>query len=310
MFYKEKEMEINRNNYETFFLLYLDRELNSADMQEVESFLGENADLQKEFALLQQAVFVPSELVFEQKESLYRREEKKRVIPFYWMRMAAAVALLIVGCWLIIARSTKLNELGNEQAQHVLPHQKLPLAEVKKEEMGNKETLQGSELNSKQPGKDAAHFQKNIFKNSGTGDVKVKSPLTEKNNQQQTPAITDVQNSSVSEEEVEPLLAVRKPATSELQSAENPGDIKTKQVAAVSGTEAAALVLASPKTADQIQYEGTVLKENEYPSDNAISVVSLNNNKGISGFFKKITKRNPADDNTRKLRVSVFQISY
>jgi hypothetical protein len=309
MFYKEKEMEINRNNYETFFLLYLDRELNSADMQEVESFLGENADLQKEFALLQQAVFVPSDLVFEQKKSLYRREEKKRLIPFYWMRMAAAVAVLIVGCWLIIARSTKSNELGNEQAQHVLPHQKLPLAEVKKEEMGNKETLQGSEINNNKSGK-GTRSQKNEIKNSGTGDVKVKSALTEKNNQQQTPTITDVQNSSISGEAVEPLLAVRKTATSELQSSEISQDKNPKQLAALSGTEATALVLASAKTTDQIEYEEAVLKENEYPSDNAISVVSLNNNKGISGFLKKITKRNPADEKTRKLRVSVFQISY
>jgi hypothetical protein len=49
-------------------------------------------------------------------------------------------------------------------------------------------------------------------------------------------------------------------------------------------------------------------------TDNAISVIALNDrNKGITGFFKKLSKRVPGDetaDNTKKLRVSVFQISY
>ena len=305
-------MEINRNNYETFFLLYLDRELNPADMQEVERFVGENADLQKEFALLQQVVFVPSELVFEQKESLYRREEKRKLVPFYWMRMAAAVAVLIAGCWVIIARSVKTNESGTEQAQQVLPLQKMPLAELKKVEKINQEPLSDPKINNIPSGVNDNTSQKNLFKSSGTGDLKVKSKsvINEKNNQRQASGKTDEQNSFVSVEAIELPLAVRKSATPELQSAENTGDINPKQVAAVSGTEATALVLASAKTTDQIKQEETVLRDNEYPSDNAISVVSLNNDKGISGFLKKITKRNPADEKTRKLRVSVFQISY
>ena len=51
MYFKDSAMDINRNNYETSFLLYLDRELNPAEMLEVEKFLSENADLQKEFEL-------------------------------------------------------------------------------------------------------------------------------------------------------------------------------------------------------------------------------------------------------------------
>ena len=86
MYFNEQVMEINRNNYETFFLLYLDRELNPAEKQEVENFLAENADLQKEFKQLQQTVLAPAEIVFEPKELLFRKEEKRRVIPFYRMQ--------------------------------------------------------------------------------------------------------------------------------------------------------------------------------------------------------------------------------
>jgi hypothetical protein len=54
-----------------------------------------------------------------------------------------------------------------------------------------------------------------------------------------------------------------------------------------------------------------VLRENEEQTDNAISVVALNDkNKGITRLFKKLTKRTPVDENARKVRVSVFQFSY
>ncbi len=54
--------------------------------------------------------------------------------------------------------------------------------------------------------------------------------------------------------------------------------------------------------------------EPDLQTDNAISVVALNDqNKAIAGFFKKLTKRAPTDEtanNSKKLRVSVFQFSY
>jgi hypothetical protein len=313
MYFKKQGMDINRNNYETFFLLYLDRELNPENREEVERFLAENADLQKEFAILQQTVFVPSEMLFSQKESLYRSDEKRRVVPFYWMRIAAAASVLIIGSWLLIAKSFKSNVGGDKQAQHTLPVQKMPLTQTRKEAKGNQEALSDPEINKQQPElvKNAAGSQIKSLKNFSTAGVQLKSKtvLSEKNNQQKKSVVPDEQNAGSYEILVEPL-AVRKSTTPELQSAENPGVSNPKQVAAMSGTDATALVLVTAKTTDQIEYEEAVLKENEYQSDNAISVVSLNNNKGISGFLKKITKRAPAEDQSRKLRVSVFQISY
>lgn len=294
-------MEINRNNYETFFLLYLDRELNPAGMQEVESFLDENADLQKEFTLLQQAIFVPPPMVFEQKESLYRHEEKRRVIPFYWMRMAAAVAALIIGSWLLIAKSFKTNPGSIEQAQQRSPVNKMPLAEIKKEEKGNHGALSDSAFANNQP---------ELIKNAPVAQLKSETTVRKKNSQQKTSIIPEEQNADQDVIPDEPLLAMKKTTTPELQSAENSGDKNPTQVAAMSGTGATSLVLASAKSSDRVQQEDVVLKENGYATDNAISVVSLNNDKGISGFLKKITRRAPADDQSRKLRLSVFQISY
>lgn len=160
-------MNINRHNYETFFLLYVDNELSAAERKAVELFVRENPDLQIELSLLQDTVlraddvvldkkdwlyvedgisslqekllmYADAELdeadnravealivtdkaasaewdllrrtkleadtsvVFEDKRSLYRKEEG-RVVAIRWWRVAAAAVLLGFGLWTGIA---------------------------------------------------------------------------------------------------------------------------------------------------------------------------------------------------------------
>ena len=64
-------MNINHHNYEDFFILYLDNELNQEERKAVEDFLLANPDLQSEMASLKQTILSPDEnLVFEGKEQL------------------------------------------------------------------------------------------------------------------------------------------------------------------------------------------------------------------------------------------------
>lgn len=66
-------MNMDRNNYETFFLLYVDNELNAEERQAVEAFAMAHPDLQEELQMLIQARLVPDESIrFESKELLYR----------------------------------------------------------------------------------------------------------------------------------------------------------------------------------------------------------------------------------------------
>jgi len=70
-------LTINRFNYEEFFLLYADNELNAAEKKAVDEFIAQNPDLGEELDLLLQSRFTPDEKIsFFDKASLYRGENK------------------------------------------------------------------------------------------------------------------------------------------------------------------------------------------------------------------------------------------
>lgn len=75
-------MNINRNNYEVFFLLYVDQELNEAEKLEVEAFLLSNPDLQVEMDMLS-SVVLPQDIpaaVFPDKSRLFRTEDTNSLV--------------------------------------------------------------------------------------------------------------------------------------------------------------------------------------------------------------------------------------
>jgi len=68
-------MNINRNNYEEFFVLYIDKELNATDRALVEAFIEQNPDLKGELEMLQQTILpIDEPVTFMNKESLFRKE--------------------------------------------------------------------------------------------------------------------------------------------------------------------------------------------------------------------------------------------
>lgn len=170
-------MNINRNNYETFFLLYVDNELSAAEKNGVDIFVAENPDLQEELLMLQQTIIkadgitfsgkegllkpqpvdndteekllllldnelpvkekegllglikenegvnaawlllqqtklaATDTIIFEDKASLYKKEER-RVIPIRWWQMAAAAMLIGAGLWGTVSYLNKDGQTG------------------------------------------------------------------------------------------------------------------------------------------------------------------------------------------------------
>jgi len=123
---KNASESIALDNYETFFLLYVDGELNQTEQAEVELFVLQHPQLQAEFLLIQQTKLPIEELVFENKEILYRKEKKERpVVYMQWRRMAVAAALigLAFSVWMIVPTSN-MNK-SEALASLVKPAQKL-----------------------------------------------------------------------------------------------------------------------------------------------------------------------------------------
>lgn len=118
LFRNESEHEtININNYEEFFVLYADNELNNEQQISVEKFVYKNPSVQSEFELIQETKLeADNSVVYEGKEDLYRYEKDEKVVPLFisiraWKWAAAAILILLAGfIWLNQNSKGKLPE--------------------------------------------------------------------------------------------------------------------------------------------------------------------------------------------------------
>src|SRR6478736_2196411 len=73
-------MNINRYNYEEYFLLYVDDELNATERKAVEYFVEQNADLEEELFMLKQSLLKPDDSVVMKDKSVLFRSESSPLI--------------------------------------------------------------------------------------------------------------------------------------------------------------------------------------------------------------------------------------
>lgn len=74
-------MKINIQNYETYFLLYIDNELPVVEKRGVERFIKEHPALANELNTLKQTVLAADHILFEEKAILYRYQEMESSLP-------------------------------------------------------------------------------------------------------------------------------------------------------------------------------------------------------------------------------------
>jgi hypothetical protein len=103
--YRKESEEISHANCEEQFLLFVDNELSPEAKEKVETFVLQHPAVQEGFTLLKQTKLEAETIVFTDKKSLYRKEEKERPV-FYlnWQRIAVAAAFigLAVLVWSIL----------------------------------------------------------------------------------------------------------------------------------------------------------------------------------------------------------------
>jgi hypothetical protein len=86
---------VNPDNYEAWFLSYIDGELDEPSRRAVIEFVRLHPEKNIELQRLQLAVNIPDpSIVFPDKESLYRRDEKRRIAWLPFARIAAAALVL------------------------------------------------------------------------------------------------------------------------------------------------------------------------------------------------------------------------
>jgi hypothetical protein len=73
-------MKINHQNYESYFLSYVDNELSASEKKEVDLFIAQYPAYAESLSLLQQAVLIPEEIQYEDKMLLYRYSEMEATL--------------------------------------------------------------------------------------------------------------------------------------------------------------------------------------------------------------------------------------
>ena len=107
-------MEINRNNYEEYFLLYADNELSKTEKKVVEIFLQENPDLKEEFLMIQLTVNSPEqEVKFIDKSLLLKKEP-----PFINENNYEEIFVLYFDNELSVSQKTKIENFVTENSKY------------------------------------------------------------------------------------------------------------------------------------------------------------------------------------------------
>lgn len=139
------DCDINLHNYEQWLLLYVDNELNTGQEIAVENFAIAHPAIKTELDILQKTKLQPDEsILYFNKESLYRKEEKeRRVIPMRWWRIAAAAMVFLAigtGAFFLLDQPAK-PDAPIVEATPKQPAVNDPVSAPKEEVNSNQETV-------------------------------------------------------------------------------------------------------------------------------------------------------------------------
>lgn len=102
--YRNTSAGMGTDNYEDYFLLYVDDELDAEAKEQVERFVLQHPALQETFTILKQTKLATEPVRFPNKQLLYRKEKKASpVFYMHWRKIAIAAGFiglaLLAGIW-------------------------------------------------------------------------------------------------------------------------------------------------------------------------------------------------------------------
>ena len=148
-------MIINRTNYETYFLRYIDEDLSEAEQRMVDNFVAENTDLAIELVYLSNTKLVPDEtIVFSNKELLYKKEKTASPILFLtWQKIAVAAAFigLVFLTWKLLPTKESVQPMVINSGINKNPSALMPTKKPIPSNSNNKQTSNHYAVQFKKP---------------------------------------------------------------------------------------------------------------------------------------------------------------
>jgi hypothetical protein len=221
--YMEEDISALQEN----LLLYADGELSEADKKTVESVLATDKSAQKEWAVLQQIKLHPDmDVVFADKQSLYRKEPG-RVVPVKWWRVAAAAVLLGIGIWTGVSVYKNAGTTKTDTEEVVNNNETTP-GQIKNNavttnpaltnqpvEKAGAETITSTTAQKNNDGQSNENIKTAVEKNNDQNTVSSKENVTVQNNSNNKkqdnnlpkPALQNINNSGSNETTVQNVLS-------------------------------------------------------------------------------------------------------
>ncbi len=302
----KKETGISINNYETYFLLSVDNELNNTEKASVEKFVLQHPKLQDEFTLLHKTKLKPEAIIFNNKKALLRKE--RRVVSMLWMRMSVAAAVIGIVAFSWFA----LNDDNNLMTAPVaINNPTVNPKEANKIQKNNEQTVTRNIVDPLQS--KAAVLKVKNKSNPTTKFVETKSPLhkqdqieylvRQKNENIPQPIVPD-NNITVATNKNETSI-IPLPNTIGTPGANN--KINSTSVAIAASNQ---LSVEQPVIASQAVYK-EVINTDEEDKSVYIGNLQINKNK-IKSLFKKASgifgKRREKDPTEKSVQVAGFEI--
>ncbi len=327
---------ITRDNYEEFFLLYIDNELSVSDREAVERYIAHHPDLQEEWTALLHCRLLPEEqlafpdrealyrtltpeegeddlprfspdlsIVFPDKASLYKEEEDRRIVWLPWLRIgAAAVMAGIVALVVLLA--------GNKNISPVTPATTATLySSGTRDKVGTRDAVVTKPVVHQQPDKPVISARKEKKK-------ELQSRQGEQDVQKETGPERPDNKDLVQQEEHHDPTPVRPTDITATRAA----DITVTKVVVTtpnvhSGDAVAALQGGIPKEESSFATQALQRENEDHDQDNNILVSAESPVPGkgkLRGLFRKVTRTfgKTADrdnDGQREVLVGAFQFA-